>query len=631
MKQAQYRAVQIDLARQIETVDTVKAYFDTAAKAGMNMIIMYLEDRIRTETYPYPSTAESYSPDQIRDMVAYADTLGLELVPVVSPIGHTERFLAHDELKHLAELRGNIEGRFNKAGEVRAYGETCPMLPETAEFMEAYLTEVAALFPSKFFHIGFDEIFNMGFCEHCGKVLKEQGLPILFRDTLLHYYHLMKKLGKTLMIWDDMLEQCDSVVDDIPKDIVMCAWFYRFYPRFPEARFTTSRRYDLFKKLDRWGFPYFACTNIQIKSIDTLTEYARKHEPLGMMMTNWELSTQANAIADLSVVYAGMLWNEGARPCYETLVKAASKFTNKREYAEAVATAATYSFVNRYCLPLPNEANMELNKNWALRQESTAAVLEHNLEGAFETECNTVRCFVCSVKQNRLVYLLRGIAYDLLEHRTGERLANIDECRERIAEVRRRYEELVALNRVVWDECRPGIASPKLDAFLDGFGKTVAWLEKLVETAAPGQIGRLDVHFSLPEYTAACKTRITLQYADGSKYEVACGTFKSMFERDVYYDRCFIIPADKVPTAINLEVTGHGASGFCYVDVTLPGVGRLIPAAVTECYGQVEHPEYMLIDDYTSTVCGDPEMLRVYLRPEIGKLPHGFTLALKAE
>ena len=631
MYKAPYSAAQIDLARQIETVETVKAYFDTAAKAGMNMIIMYLEDRIRTATYPYPSEAESYTPDQIRDMVAYADTLGLELVPVVSPIGHTERFLAFDELRPMAEMYGDIEGRFNEAGEKRGYCEACPKKPQTQEFMDAYLAEVAALFPSKFFHIGFDEIFNMGFCEECKKVLKEQGLPILFRDTLLHYYHLMKGLGKTVMIWDDMLEQCDSVVDDIPKDIVMCAWFYRFYPRFPEARFTTSRRYDLFKKFERWGFPYFACTNIQIKSIDTLTEYARKYEPLGMMMTNWELSTQANAIADLSVVYAGMLWNDGERPCYDTLVKAALKFTDNRTYAEAVATAATYSFVNRYCLPLPNENRIELNKYWALRQDSTAAVLERNLEGAFETECNTVRCFVCSVKQNRLVYLLRGIAYDLLEYRTGDRTPDLAECRERIVEARRRYEELVALNRVVWDECRPGIVSAKLDAFLEGFRKTVEWLEQLIDTAAPGQIGRLDVHFSLPEYTSACKTRITLYYADGSKHEVACGTFKSMFERDVYYDYCFTIPADKVPTAINLEVNGHGASGFCYVDATLPGVGRLIPAAITSCYGQVEHPEYMLIDDYTSTMCGDPEMCRVYLRPEISKLPHGFTLALKAE
>ncbi len=631
MEKATYRAVQIDLARQIETVDTVKAYFDTAAAAGMNMVVLYLEDRIRTATYPYPSEADSYSPEQIRELVEYAAQRGLELVPVVSPIGHAERFLAHRELQHLAELRGNIAGRFNKAGEVRQYIDTCPMRPETAEFMDAYITEVAALFPSRFFHIGFDEIFNMGFCDQCRQVVREQGLPVLFRDSLLHYYHLLKGLGKTVMIWDDMLEQCDSVVDDIPKDIVLCAWFYRFYQRFPEARFTTSRRYDLFKKLDRCGFSYFACTNIQIKSIDTLTAYARKHRPLGMLMTNWELSTQVNAIAELSVAYAGLLWNDGERPCYETLVKAASRFTDNGVYAEAVATAATYSFVNRYGIPLPGENSMELNKYEALCQESTAAMLEHQLEGAFEAESDPVKCFVCSVKKVRLTYLLRGIAHELLEYRTGEATPDLEDCRRRLAEARRRYEELLVMNRALWETNRHGIASTMLDSFLGRFGDTVERLEKQLDSAKPGQIGRLDVHFCLPEYTSACKTTIQLCYADGSRLEVASGTFKSMYERDVYYDWCFAIPTDKVPTAIALEVSGHGASGFCYADVTLPGVGRLIPNGVAACYGHVEHPEYLLVDDFTSAVCGDPEMCRTFLQPEISRLTHGVTLSLAAE
>ena len=142
------RVVQIDLARQIETVETVCRFMDVAAKAGMNAILMYLEDRVKTATYPYASDEESYSPAQVREMVAYGEKLGLELIPVVSPIGHTERFLAHPELKHLAELRGGIAGMFTQAG-AAVHRDTCPNLPETKEFFKNYITEVAALFPSK--------------------------------------------------------------------------------------------------------------------------------------------------------------------------------------------------------------------------------------------------------------------------------------------------------------------------------------------------------------------------------------------------------------------------------------------------------------------------------------------------
>ncbi len=622
MKKAPYRAAQLDLARQIESVDTVLSFFDLAAQAGMNMVVLYLEDRIRTETYPYPPEGEAYTEDQIREMVAYADKLGLELVPVVSPIGHADRFLRFKELQHLAELRDSSE--------VTKFKETCPKLPETAAFMDAYITEVAALFPSsKFFHIGFDEIGHMGICEHCKKEVQEKGLAVLFRDALLHYYDLLKHMGKTVMIWDDMLEHYESILDELPRDIVICAWFYYFYQRFPEARFTTSRRYDLFKKFERLGFSYFACTNIQIKSIDTLTDYASKYEPMGMMMTNWVLRTQPNAIAELSVRYAGLLWNKGKKPGMETLTEAAAQTASTPAVAKAVAAAATYSFVNRYNISVPDLKCLELNRYALLKDDSTAAVLEDMLKGVTETDDDCVQCYYASVLHTRYAYLLRSIAYDLHQYRVGEIELDMDELRTRLAEARERCEVLVELNRKLWDNSRKGIASPKFDEFLEGCTKSLEELEEVAKTAAPGQIGRLDIHFSLPEYTAACKTRITLLYADGTSLEVAHGTYKA--DRDVYFDRTFAIPADKVPCALNLEVSGVGASGFCYADVTLPGIGRLIPAAVSRCYGWVEHPEYMLIDDFTSTVCGDPEMLRTILNRELSHVPHGLTVTLEKE
>ncbi len=630
MKKAQYRAVQIDLARQIETMDTVKTYFDKAAEAGMNMVVLYLEDRIRTATYPYPAEGEAYSEDQIRELVAYADALGLELVPVVSPVGHTERFLAHPELEHLAELRGNIAGRFTKAGHSKPYHEACPMLDETKAFMEAYMTEVAALFPSKFFHIGFDEIFNMGVCELCKPIMEEKGMDALFRDILLYFYAILKKLGKTVMIWDDMLEHCrDSVIDSIPRDIVMCAWFYRFYQRFPEARFTTSRRYDLFAKFDRLGFRYFACSNIQIKSIDTVTEYARKYEPLGMLMTVWELATQPHTITELSLRYAGLLWNAGAHTGYETLVQAAEQFASTPAVARAVAAAATHDMLNRYNIAVPNANHMQLNRYGLMKQNSAAAVLEEQLCGVENTDNDCVQCYYASVLHYRFSYMLRSIAYDLFQYRTGEIELDKDELAARLADARARWEQILMLNRATWESSRHGIASPKMDAFLNECEASLSALEELARTAKAGEIGRLDIHFSLPEYTAACKTRITLVYPDGSTHEVGYGTYKA--DREVYFDNVFAIPADRVPCALNLEVEGYGASGFCYADVTLPSEGRLIPSAVTRVYGQVEHAEFMLVDDFTSTICGAPEMLNTVLHPMIAKQVNGFTVALEKQ
>ena len=46
-------ALQIDLARQKETIDYVKTYVDKAKKYGYNTIFLYLETCVRTEDTPH--------------------------------------------------------------------------------------------------------------------------------------------------------------------------------------------------------------------------------------------------------------------------------------------------------------------------------------------------------------------------------------------------------------------------------------------------------------------------------------------------------------------------------------------------------------------------------------------------
>ena len=60
------KAVQMDLARQIEPLDRVLEFFDLAQRCGYNAVVLYLEDRIRTESYPYAAPGEFYTPEEIR-------------------------------------------------------------------------------------------------------------------------------------------------------------------------------------------------------------------------------------------------------------------------------------------------------------------------------------------------------------------------------------------------------------------------------------------------------------------------------------------------------------------------------------------------------------------------------------
>ena len=617
------RAAQIDLARQIETVETVKTFFNIAAEAGLNTIVMYLEDRVKTETYPYSPDNESYSPDQVRELVAHAEKLGLDLIPVVSPVGHTERFLRHPELKHLAELRGNIPGMFAKGTPDDEHMDTCPKLPETLAFFDKYITEVAALFPSKYFHIGFDEIHEMGFCELC------KGTPVveIFAEAVNHFHDLLVGLGKEVMIWDDMLEQQPQLMDMIPKDIILCAWFYRHTGQYPLARFDTSRAYDYLTAYERHGFRTLACP-WRGASLETLTAYAAKCNTMGMLQTNWEMSNhQQLAMLYPVLTYAGALWSGKELPGNEALVKAAAQYTDTPEAAKALAAAM--SSVHYVGAPLPNKDTkypIEIEHNYVMKNQ--VPLLIEILSKATGRQ-DVLDAYLLKLRMTDVRLRLWEIGYELHEFRAGVGALTAAEIHGKATAMVPVVEALAADLYALWDRLRPGIPYTKqLKGEAVAITNSVAWLVSASETAKANEIGRLVVRFDLEEFTAACKTRVTVHYADGSTYEAANGNYKALYVQTEKYDYSFEIPADKAPTAVTLTVSGYGAVGFRFVSANVGGK-EYVPAAVTAVSGQVEHAEFMLVDDSRTSMFNEQEMQQFFRSDISGKREHSVTLSLR--
>ncbi|MHC4884815.1 MAG: hypothetical protein ACYTGH_07010, partial [Planctomycetota bacterium] len=71
------RAIQLDLARQMETVDYIEDFIQFASRQGYNALVLYLEARVRTDSFPYPAPEESYTLEEMRRVVTCAHTHGL--------------------------------------------------------------------------------------------------------------------------------------------------------------------------------------------------------------------------------------------------------------------------------------------------------------------------------------------------------------------------------------------------------------------------------------------------------------------------------------------------------------------------------------------------------------------------
>ena len=72
---------QIDLARQKENFEYIKAYFDRVKSWGYNHILIYLQHVVRTSVNDFFDVEKTYSKAEIAEIAEYAHSIGLKTIP----------------------------------------------------------------------------------------------------------------------------------------------------------------------------------------------------------------------------------------------------------------------------------------------------------------------------------------------------------------------------------------------------------------------------------------------------------------------------------------------------------------------------------------------------------------------
>ena len=229
-----YRGMHLDVGRHFAPVPFVKRYIDLMARYKFNTFHWHLTEdqgwRIEIKKYPRltevggcrketqlgrnrnnPYVGDSirycgfYTQDQIREVVAYAKDRHITVIPEIEMPGHSVAALtAYPEL-------GCTPGPY----EVRTtWGVDenilCPK-EETFTFIENVLTEVMALFPSTYVHIGGDEAPKTVWqkSQIAQDVIKRENLKD--EHELQSYFirrveKFLNAHGKRIIGWDEILE-----------------------------------------------------------------------------------------------------------------------------------------------------------------------------------------------------------------------------------------------------------------------------------------------------------------------------------------------------------------------------------------------------------------------------------------
>ena len=236
-----YRTLMLDLARNWHELCVLYEYVDMCCFYKIRYLHLHFTD---DESYTLPSKAfpklstegRHYTHEEIKSLLAYAKSRGVQIIPEIDVPGHTTSF---------STAYGDIFGRD---------GIIC-LSEDSMEAMSILFCELCELFAdSDYIHIGGDEacIDRWTSCDKCLNAFRQDGVDVdkylqsdeIRRDLAeLMYATFIKRIcnvvlsrGKTPVVWEGFREDTNHL---IPREALIVSWenYYQTTPQLLSGGF----------------------------------------------------------------------------------------------------------------------------------------------------------------------------------------------------------------------------------------------------------------------------------------------------------------------------------------------------------------------------------------------------------
>ncbi len=622
------RAVQLDLARQMENLSFIKEFIDFSSDFGYNCLVLYLEARIKTRSFPYPASSQCYTANQIKKIVSYAARKNMDVIPVVPNLGHTEQFLQFSPLSHLAELREGISGRFS-----RGLSMVCPSLEETYEFFEKYYTEVASLFPFPYFHVGNDESWDIGYCSLCRKRLEkgETQADIFTRHLKKTHQIVAGRLGKKMIIWDDLFEHYQKSLLEIPRDIVLCCWHYDELVDIPRAHFCNLQRQDSLKLYDQLGFSYFiAPAERSPANAESFTRYATRYHPLGGHLTTWEKGTSFLYEHYPTIAYIGCLWEKGISKQPSTLFYEVCQEifgVQDRGFLKAIQ-------LTQYLTGWPGLSSVESlrrgpftpyeNKKFLTVDYLYSQLLPFTSRVRTKLGRKVMEDILVSLKEEILALGLRKVVAGLDDGfaSPGQRVRFLSAGRSFLKQVSSLKKQRLSQ----WKRHRTTLPDTKIAKKFENCQKSFSFFFRRYSEEKPSL---LQVNYFLPDAYNAQKVCLQVKFQESENWkEVYTGVPKPNLSdpsQTPFFTFSYFLPENRVPRKLLVSSWGYGGLGITFMKV-ITRKGIFVPQEILATEGLVFRPEAILVEDSRWCYLGDQDVASQFSHPEKAEQVHSMKI-----
>ena len=225
----QYRGFMLDVCRTWMDVQKVKSFIDNLSHHKINKLHLHLSDDEgwRVEIKSHPELAEVggfrgvgspvaarygrwdehyggyYTHDDIRELVAYAASRNIEIIPEIDLPGHSH---------NLARVRPDILCNYTPAMKASLGYDTrsvvCVSKESNYQLLEDVVRELSEIFPSPYIHIGGDEVSTSQWmrCPDCKALMAKEGMQS--GEQLQAYFMnrmsaIIEKYGKSPCVWNE--------------------------------------------------------------------------------------------------------------------------------------------------------------------------------------------------------------------------------------------------------------------------------------------------------------------------------------------------------------------------------------------------------------------------------------------
>lgn len=263
----EYRGFMLDVSRHFFSAEEIKKMLDLMAVYKLNRFHWHLTDdqgwRLPVKKYPKLTTVGAtnrnilrtdfaqqkqwregegvvygpfaYTPDEVRDIVAYAKERHIEVIPEIDMPGHMvaaihayPEFSTDPKSKKLDIHEDFSHEIWNKGGVSRDVLDVSN--PKVMHFVKDVIDELAEYFPYEYIHIGGDECPTLAW-EHsksCQKLMKKLGLKDV-RELQSHFTkevadYALSTHGRKIIVWNEVITEPNADMELIKEinPVVFC-------------------------------------------------------------------------------------------------------------------------------------------------------------------------------------------------------------------------------------------------------------------------------------------------------------------------------------------------------------------------------------------------------------------------